>query len=256
MLSYGGVALQIAGDVEALFVANRIPVSEAFTFYRPRAFRDPIRNPRITFSWFLQQTIRLNTLTQPWGASRFGHVFVLADARMLAAIQAQNGAGQSLIFTMDDSLGGAVSTPMFQLPAVPLAKILGIAPQLPLWLMPLVDSRYRWWERAASITVDEGTTTWTDLFASIASALGTAIIVEPVASAYLKPGAGLASEYEYLPILLDICASSVGQRIVRRLNDSIASINPSTATALQLAQANANRKYAGGSLALLGGLDA
>jgi|ERR1019366_5951797 hypothetical protein len=254
MISYGSVPIQIAGDVEAAFIARNIPIADAFAFFRPRNFGG-IFNPRIHFNWFLANPIRLNVLTQPWGASRFGTCFVLADANMLGAIRSQNGAGQALLLRIDDSLGGFISTPMLMLPPVPLAKILNVAPQLPLWLVPLADERLRFWECAAAIEVVEGTTSWTELYAAIASALGISISVDAIPAAYLKPSAGLAAAYAPLPLLLDLVASSVGQRVVRRLNGTYAAINPATATALMLAQANGARKYAGGALAL-GVLDA
>lgn len=249
MLSYGGIPLQAPSAEEAGWISAQIPIESAFGFFRPKSLGDPDLNPRPLFNWFLNRPARINCLTHPWGASRFGYVLVLADDDMMDAIAKQNSAGNALRFTIDDNLGSVLNTDLFQLPAVPLSKI-NVTPQLPLWLVPLVDLRYRFWERTAAITITEGTTTWAQLYAQIGAALGVTIAVDPIPAAYLKPGAGLARSYQPLPLLADWVASCVGQRIVRRLDGSFVALNASTARSLQIAQANANRKYAGGSLSL------
>lgn len=91
----------------------------------------------------------------------------------------------------------------------------------PCYLLPLVDERYFWWMRAANITLTEGTTTWATLYSSIATGLGISLTVESVNSAYLKPPAEFQSRYEYLPLLLDAVAHSVGQRVVRKLDGTV-----------------------------------
>ncbi len=249
MLSLGGVHLRAPNAEDVAFIASRIPIHEAFGWMRPRWFGDQDLNPRIHFNWFLSRPLKLNCFFHPWGASRWGYAFVLADRKMYEAITAQNTAGQSLTFTMDDELGGIIHTQLYQLPAIPLSKI-NESPALPLYLLPLVDERHRWWERAANITMVEGTTTWAQLYATIATAIGITLAVDPVDSAYLKPGSILAKQYQPLPLLLDWVAASVGQRVVRRLNSTFAAINPATAQALMISQANAYKKYAGGSLNL------
>lgn len=250
MLSYGSIPLQIPAASEAAFITSKIPIHEAFGFFRPRSFANARLNPRPHFGWFLSRPVKLNSFYHPWGASRFGYAFVLADGKMLPAISEQNSGGETLPFKIDDCLGNSIETDLFMLPPVPLSKIMGAVPQLPLWLLPLVDERYFWWNRSANITVTEGTTTWANLHSQIATGLGVSISVDPISADYVFPGAGLAAKYEYLPLLLDWTASSVGQRIVRRLDGSIAAINPTTATALMAGQVNAYKKYAGGTLGL------
>lgn len=254
MISYGGIDLHLSSAEDAANIASLIPIQDAFQFPRPRWHGDAQLDPRPLFNWILSRRIKLNSYFNPWGASRWGYALVLANGKMRAKIAKLNSAGQPLAFKMDDDLGGSMSTYLYQLPAVPLTKV-ATSPQLPLHVLPLVDERYQWWERAAQIEVVEGVTSWTDLYAQIATALGVTIAVDPVPAPYMMPGAALGRSYQPLPLLLDLVASSVGQRIVRRLDGSFAAINPATARALQIAQANANRKYAGGSLEL-GVLDA
>lgn len=249
MLSYGGVDLQVPSAEEAAWIEARIPIAEAFGFFRARWLGGPKLNPRTHFAWFLNRPFKLNSFYSPWGASRWGYSFVLADTKMHAAIIAQNEAGESLTFTIGDGVGNAISTDLYMLPPVPLSKIL-TTPSLPLYLIPLVDERYYWWEVAEEIEVDEGTTTWAQVYTAIETALAITITVDPVASAYLKPGAGLTQRYQHLPLLLDLVASSVGQRIVRKLDGTIKALNAASGQTLMIAQANQHKKYAGGSLNL------
>lgn len=249
MISYGSVDLVCPTAELASWLASRIPTSEAFAFMRPKSLGDSSLNPRPHFAWFLSRPMRLNTFFDPWGASRFGYSFVIADHNMMDDILEQNESGEALPLVIDDGLGASIETDLFMLPPIPLSKI-NVSPSLPLFLVPLVDDRFYWWERAAAITVTEGTTTWAQLYASIATGLGISLSVDTVNSAYLKPGVGLGKQYQHLPMLLDWVASSVGQRIVRRLDGTFAAINPSTGSALMISQANTYRKYAGGSLAL------
>lgn len=254
MISYGGVDLVCPGPELASWLAARIPPFEAFGFFRPRILGDITLDPRRHFAWFLSRPMRINCFYNPWGASRFGYSFVIADGGMIDEILAHNEDGGSLPFVISDGLGQSITTDLFMLPPVPLSKLMS-DPSLPTFLVPLVDERHRWWERAASITVTEGTTTWTQLYDSIASGLGITLNIGTISADYLKPSVGLSKPYQPLPLLLDWTASSVGQRIVRTLDGSFYTRNPSTANALMVAQATANLKYAGGSLAL-GAIDA
>jgi hypothetical protein len=249
-IKYGGVGLHVASAEVAAWIESQIPPREAFSFFRPRSFGNPNLNPRAHFAWVLNRPFRLNSLFMPWGASRWGYAFVLADDGMRAAIAAQNPTGTALPFCISDGVGNSVSTDMLQLPAVSLSNIIAASPALGLWLLPLADERLRFWEATAPITVDEGTTTWTDLYEQIAEALLIDLTVDPVNSAYGFPGAGLGVSYDWLPLLLDWTAASCGQRIVRNMDGTFNARNASTAASLQIAQANQFRKYAGGALQL------
>jgi hypothetical protein len=254
MISYGGVALHLPSPDEAAWIASQIPIEEAFGFFRPQCFSDdPAFNPRPLFNWFLSRPFKLNAFYNPWGASRWGYCFVLADLKMHDDILAQNAStGNALRFCMDDAVGNVLNTDLFMLPPVPLAKINAI-PKLPLYLLPLVDERQRWWEKSAVIDVNEGTedwSEWTDLYDDLAAALGITLNVDPVAEAYLKPGDGFSKPYQHLPLLLDLCALSVGQRIVRDFDGEIYARNALSAQALMASQVNLYDKYAGGTLDL------
>jgi len=249
MISYGGVPLHLPSAQEAAWIASRIAPSEAFGFFRPKSFGNHALNPRPHFNWFLSRPMKLNAFYNPWGASRWGYAFVLADYKMLNAINAQNSDGAALPFKIDDGVGNSITTNLHMLTPVPLSKINAI-PSLPLFLLPLADERQRLWERSAEIEIDEGATTWTSLFTAIATAMNITLTVDPISAAYLKPSNGLTVTCQHLPMLLDLAASSVGQRVVRALAGQYFSRSAASATALMASQANAHRKYAGGSLEL------
>lgn len=257
MISYGGVDLQIPSLDEATWIDGQIPPQDVFSFWHPRNISTiaPL-NPRIHFAWWLQRPFKVNCYWCPWGASRWSYAFCLADENMLDDISNQNKLnpgyenGKELDFVIDDDLGNTITTPLFMLPPVPLSKFMNTTPRLSLWLLPLVDQRYFWWERAASIVVVEGVTTWSQLYGQIAAGLNVGFVPDPIASAYLKPSAAFTSKYDHLPPLLDWAATSCGQRIVRRLDDSIAAINSTTSLTLMMSQVNQNRKYAGGTIDL------
>jgi hypothetical protein len=118
-------------------------------------------------------------------------------------------------------------------------------------MITLVDSRFFLWERGANIAVNESVTTWQQLYASIANGLGITLSVDPIASAYLWPSSGFTKSDEYLPMILDWVAASVGQRIVRTLDGNFHARNYTTAQALVNSQMSLYRMYAGGALDLV-----
>lgn len=251
MLSYGDVWLLEPTAAEAA-VAAQITAREAFQFYRWRRLSDFETNPSDTLSWFFERQLKIGYLNNPWGASRWGYGHFLVDDEMLSAIRDQvysGGGYHPLRFVMDDDVGTTIVTNLFMLPAVPLKKI--DLKHLNLYLITLVDDRFFWYERGADIEVDEGTTTWNDVYTAIADGLGITLTVDPISADYLKPSHCLTKKYQYLPMLLDLVASSVGQRIVRTLDGKFYARNATTAKSIVLSQEFLYRKYAGGQVDLV-----
>ncbi len=196
--------------------------------------------------------ILVNRLHWPRDAMRFAywHGIVCDDdldrIRRAAYIPSQSGY-LPLPLTLSDDYGGTVTASMFMLPPRPLAQVPGrAAVERDLYLLTLVDDRFFWSERAADIVVNPGTTTWTALFAAIASGLGITLDVDVIQAAYLKPPAELTAHYESLPMLLDACCQCVGQRFCRTLDGRCLTQNARTALASQNAQLTAWQKQAGG----------
>ena len=84
----------------------------------------------------------------------------------------------------------------------------------PTYLCTFVDQRFFWWARnTGSLTVNEGTTTWDDLYSSMGTALEVTINQDPVVAAYGKPSSQVNLQYEPVPQWLDTIAQNVGQRV-------------------------------------------
>lgn len=261
MISYGGIHL-LARPPAGL----ALPPMEAFEFFRPKLLANPSFNPRPHFNWWLRRGIRIATFHNPWGAARWGSAFVMVNQTALDEIRAlaYGEAGDEyndLPFVLSDSAGeltgqttSEITTNLWMLPAVPMAAArlvftnTVVDPGEQVYLLPLVDDRYFWWEIATEIDVAEGTTTWNQLYDAFASALGITLNRDAIPAAYKKPANGLTKHYEHLPLIMDLAAASVGQRIVRRLDGTFHAINPATAAALVTAQKADLIKLAGGDL--------
>lgn len=201
----------------------------------------------------LDPPFRLNVLRWPVGSSDWATFHFLCDANDLVKLRQKiyRGGYNSLPLTMESEsdFGGAaqlwfgnppqsepITTQMFLLPPRHVSEIHG---HNDLYLCTLVDDRYFWWFQAANIVVDEGTTTWLDLYLQIASGLGlTSFLPDEIPPAYLMPSADFSAAYQDLPPLFDAVALSCGQRIVRQLDGKVFSLNALTSIAL------ANKQFA------------
>ena len=253
MIRYGGVGLIQPTEQTQEWIAANIPAESVFNFFRPRWLGDPTLNPRAHFDWVLSRPVKLNTFFYPWGASRWGIAYAIVDDNMLATIRTNAYAGSSYVslpFVMDNDLGDEITTNLWMLPPIPFSSIQAANPVIGRYLLVLVDDRYFWWEKSAAITITEGTTTWSTLFSSLASALGITLTVDSIASAYLKPGRGLAKNNQYLPLMLDWAAASVGHRVVRTLAGAFLTRTAISALALQTSNAAGVPKVSGGNIRL------
>ena len=196
--------------------------------------------------------VELNVLKYPWGATRFAVGHYLADLKQLNLIRQvvyANNSYQSAPLVLADGKR-TMTTNLWMLPARPLTGIPNISGQL--WLLTLVDSRWFWPTiAAATITVSGGVTQWTDLFASLATALGETITVDTISSNYVSPSIDLAGSYDSLPQILDAACASVGMRLVRNLDGTYRVSSAATAKATVAANLlNAWPVRSGGALAL------
>lgn len=204
--------------------------------------------------------IKLGRLWWPRGASRFASIHLLADDAQLLAMRGgtlSTALGLPLPFTMSWQDAGAngvtvgsITTNLMALPPLPLSSIGG---SNGVNLLTLVDDRWNFWTRPeGNVTVVENTTTWLDLYALLAAALGITLSIDAIPSAYLKPSKLFTTYYEYLPLLLDAIAYNVGQRIVRYLDGTCAArnfANSLTDIAANLALPSARSLVGGGFIA-------
>lgn len=254
-ITYAGVNLDPPTAEEADFIASTIP---PWDIYCPladaKSWPGKNRTAWPFAAWCPLPPVRPGRLHWPWGASRFAFANFLADDTQLAAIRAKvYGAGgttytsQTLI--LDDSrTGKKISPKLYMLPPRPLAQIAG---KNGLYLLPLVDPRYFWWEVAASVVVTAGTTTWAGLISSIATALGVTITADSISANYLKPPADLTARYEYLPLLLDAVLACIGHRFVAKLDGTFVTQAPLTAKTSQDNQTATYTKAGGGTFAFV-----
>lgn len=177
-------------------------------------------------NWSTKLTPRLNTWISPTGASRWAYGYFLVDGATKAAIVnsgAGNGAVLSLISTAGTrNLGRSMAA--YLLPPHPVGY--NNADPKSMWILPLVDDRYRW--QFISSGLDGGTggiqtqspfQTWGGLINVLAQALGPSVFgatVPTVPAAYLNP-----SQWDFMrmanqsaAVILDIALASVGLRLV------------------------------------------
>jgi hypothetical protein len=248
LISYGGIPLAFDDAAVAASAEDCLAWEDFFDFPGCTVPFDLLQPPWSNLP--LPRLPRVGSYVHPWGAGRFGVAHVLMTDAELARVRrlAYGAAGaqwNALPLILDDGRKAApgVTTSLYLLPPRPLdqtARGNGMSACL------LVDPRFRWWEVAATISVTAGTTTWAQLIAAIATALGVTITTDSISSAYLKPAADFAQSYEYLPPLLDAALAAIGQRLVRKLDGTLITQNPGTAKKSQDAQLAAYTKDRGG----------
>lgn len=173
------------------------------------------------------QPIELGTLFWPVGASRWASFHGVVNGPGLEAIRAQLRTGnRPLPFVMADGSTLNVTTNLWMLPPRPLARTSESDESGNLWLVTFVDERFWWWTLSADIPTP---TTWTGLFSTLGTAIGHTITVDTIAAAYLDPSEDLRGLSQPIPVLLDMAAASVGQRVVRFLDGTVKTQGPVTA---------------------------
>lgn len=249
MISYAGVPLGVPTEEVAAWIGANITPEDCYQF-GPR-YQPGIGLDAIPFRPLLPPgPTHIGRLHWPWGASRFATACYVVSTEDLATIrtycyQASGLRGAPLVIS-EDGGGLFVEGDMWMLPPRPLAQI-GNDPGM--WLLPLVDDRWRWWWVASTITAQS---TWAALYAAIGTALGITIEADTVAASYLTPPTELAASHSALPLLLDAVAFSVGQRITRDYDGTVKATNATSARTLWQASAAtyASRILAGGELLL------
>lgn len=250
MISYAGIDLLFSTERVREWVRTNIDPAELLQFgVRHWPGRNlthiPFKPPD------LPKKIELDVLHWPTSASRFAVGWYVVDQGTLDLIRTEvygaNGLGYAAKNLIIDDGYDDLTASLWMLPATPLQAI----GEDGLYLLTLVDERYFWWNQAAAITVTENTTTWTQLYAAIAAALGVSITVDAIDADYLKPPASAGTKYEALPLLLDAVAYATGRRIVRQFDGTIRAWSPTNALAQEITSlAAVEDKLAGGELSL------
>lgn len=171
-----------------------------------------------------QREIRIGKLYWPTCASQFASLHLPVGGNVLNQIRTAylgaTGPGPIPVTITDGQ--GTLSVTMYMLQPRPLTYIAGYER---FWLLTLVDDRYFWWWKSSVVEV-ESSTTWTQYFEMIETALGISMDIGTIHSEYLRPSTRFTSQYEPLPLLLDAAARSIGMRFVTRTDGTYALMNP------------------------------
>lgn len=219
-VSFGGVALIAPTDAILDSVNRHLSVADIPTFTAP--CWSGLGGRKADYA-DLVKPCDPGRLRWPTGASRWATGYFLMSSGQRTAINAlvkptlvSATAPVPLTLTIGDGTR-TISTTMYALASRPLLQF-GTET---VWLLTLVDVRYWWWTKTAAIAITAGTTAWSDLVSSIGTALGETLTLSTVDADYLKPHPDLATNFEYLPPLLDAVAYSIGRRVVRSLDGTV-----------------------------------
>ncbi len=197
--------------------------------------------------------LKLSCLHWPRDASRFATFHTVVTDDQLTAIRSAGApaAPLPLVMTWEDANRGEVariSANMWMLPPYPIKLITS---NNGLSLLTLVCDRFWWWFRPVSLAVEEGVTTWDDLYTALAAAVGVSLTPDAISADYGFPASTLAAVYDQSPLLLDAVAANVGQRIVYALDGTARGrsvLNATADIAANLALASARSLLAGGAI--------
>lgn len=226
-LTFAGVPLPVWTPAAAAF-ADRIAGD-----WRPRNFND--------WTWRELQHLPLppfpaddgpavvGRVQWPRMASRWATAFVPATYTQLEAVRSAVGnANTPQTLSVGNGTSTAISTSMYLLPPKQLAAV-GSGD---LWVLPLVDVRWFWWDRPFSTTAAPAT--WATFLADLGTALGVTLTgdtaIEAVYGVPTDRWAGIA--YAPAGLILDAVAESLGRRVVRRLDGTVRLELAATASAV------------------------
>lgn len=212
--------------------------------------------------------IKLGSLWWPQGATRWATGHFLATDKGVAAMRAALGYDlpnfilnpAPLILsdgntTITANMWMLPPRPLFQNPMNPAVSATNSTVPLTKWLLPVsynsfpldalgntteppgeqlylltfVDDRYMWWQKSSTVSLNPGTTTWASLFSQIGTNLNVGITTDTISADYGTPGDFLLPYLQFLPVVLDLAAFAVGQRLVRALDGTVSLQNATTA---------------------------
>lgn len=184
--------------------------------------------------------LRINRFYWPVGASRWAWGLLVVDTNTMGAIAYDAfGAGDEanpvdLLITHDTpgdannapTVFDSVKTSVYPMAPIPVHRVLKAdasgESDHGLFLIPVVDKRYFWWNVATpdfAIT-DTAGVAWTDVILGCGSALKITIAIDDVDSRYLQPSSAIGVQYEAIPPVLDAICWNIGHRFIASLGGS------------------------------------
>jgi hypothetical protein len=163
----------------------------------------------------------LGRLTWPVGASRWATFHHLVTQAQLAAIRTAIGStAAAKPLTISDGTN-LIAPDLWMLPARPVCR----RGSDELFLLALVDERYFWWQEGDQSPNTTTYASWSALYSDLFAKVGVGSpTLETVASAYSTPTDRWAVGPKPIPLLLDAAAELIGQRVVRRLDGTVATV--------------------------------
>lgn len=272
MPTYAGVNLAQPTQELADWVQKYIPLTDVVQF-APMLAMERL-NSILPYGSQLSRSIKLGSLWWPQGASRWATGFFIATEEQINTIRdpVYSGNGyQPQDLVLDDETT-QITASMWMLPPRPLAQsppndasfLKWVLPKHfldpntnipidePIYLLPLVDDRYFWWQRASTTKILDDTMTWATLLTTIGDDLSVGITYDAIESVYLKVPQAFVAYQMYAPLLLDLAAFATGRRVIRGLDNSV-SLQTATKALAQVATnlaANKDSRMSGGQFAL------
>lgn len=252
MLSYAGVELHLPSAEVAAFAEATLAPADCLEWPVELAGQvGPLAAQ--SFGAMPPEKLQVGRLRWPRGAARFATAHYVTDLATVKQIRGRVYFPYRPADLVVDDGTYRVTTSLWMLPPRPVQQFR--SEKNTPYILTLVDSRYFWWSRPA--TIDVTGMTWEDLYQAIGVGLtagGETVEVEAdaIPAAYLTPPAYFTSPYEYLPPLLDAVAHAIGHRIVRDWRDgSVRAMNAASSRAAMLANLGQPwRHAAGGEMAI------
>lgn len=198
-----------------------------------------------TPAWPQQPDLRCGVLIWPTGAVRPAFFTFVCNTSKLDQIRAAVGnPGTPKSLVMDDGRSGkTITASMYLLACRPLNQLGTDASDA--WAVILTDQRFFWHWRRGVITQPSS---WSNLYAQIASILGVAITPEAVNAAYGTPSSKWVQYYQPTGTILDSAATQVGQRVVVQLDGTVTTVGWQAAKAASDGQLGSLTLISGGLL--------
>lgn len=189
---------------------------------------------------------RIGVFHYPTGANRWGVCHLVATGAQVTALRAAVGDASGTL-VLSDGVNPITASGMWMLPPRPIAQRTSNQ----FYLITLVDDRWWWWQSNYTVPVDPFPASWDDMLDGLFTAVGVTATISTIPAAYLEPQQRRWAEgYRPVPILIEAACRTVGLRVVRALDGTVACVDYATAAAADSANWTAYQTYviAGGQL--------
>lgn len=246
-ISYAGIDLIIEATPEVTdWVEAHIRPNDLYE----DTFNLGTLRPWLWYDW--PPKVRIGEVVWPNGAQRWGYAHFYAGQTEVDAILGVTGGEGYYDLVVNAQLNTdptGVTFSMAMLPPRPLSRYGDVdGQQEPLYLLTFVDKRFYWWQNhVENVTLNEGTTTWQQMFDQMETALGETFGTEDaINAAYLTPSRAAVPQGTPIPVLFDNWAYWTGRRVVLDLDGTVNLLNPASCSTLATANSVTSGLLSGG----------